>query len=142
MADGVDIKRPNYILPPSPNWYCSSAANCSIDGAYAFAAKSHVFVLDINSEPPAFRGQFSEHGDRVSAVSSSRVASTKLFVSASDDKTVKLWDKDSEKLLASHNTHQVRRFRFQLQCSFQTIVFNVLMTFVESRVHLFLFVHW
>jgi len=108
MADGEHTKSPICLLPPSPNWYCSSVADCSTGGAYAFAAKSNVFVLDINNEPPAFRGQFCEHADRVSAVCSSRAAPTKLFASTSDDKTVKLWDMDSKNMLASHNTHRVR----------------------------------
>lgn len=104
MADAEGV-----ILPPSPNWYCSSAADCSVNGVYAFAAKSHVFLLDINSEPPSVRGQFSEHGERVSGVGCSSRA-TKLFASASDDKTVKIWDMNDKTVLASHNAHHVSGF--------------------------------
>jgi gem associated protein 5 len=96
------------VLPPSPNWYCSSATDCSVTGAYAFVAKRRVYILDVSRDPPGFKGQFTEHADRTSAVvCCPHQGFSNLCVSGSDDKTVKIWDIETKLVAASHNAHQV-----------------------------------
>ena len=41
---------PSRMLPTSPNWYCSSVCDCSVEGGiYAYGAKNEVQLLDIAS---------------------------------------------------------------------------------------------
>lgn len=104
----ADDGRTNCVLPPSPNWYCSCAADCSLDGAYAFVAKKRVCVLDVSREPPCFKGKFTEHSDRTSAVVfCPHEGHSNLCVSGADDKSIKIWDIETKIVTASHNVHQV-----------------------------------
>ncbi|EDO37184.1 predicted protein [Nematostella vectensis] len=107
MADTSDLT--NYVLPASPNWYCSTGTDFSITGLYGFAAKKCVYLLDVNGPVPAFRGQFTEHTDRVSSVRfCPHALHPGLCASGADDKTVRLWDVETKGVLANHTTHTAK----------------------------------
>ncbi|EDO37187.1 predicted protein, partial [Nematostella vectensis] len=107
MADTSDLT--NYVLPASPNWYYSTGTDFSITGLYGFAAKKCVYLLDVNGPVPAFRGQFTEHTDRVSSVRfCPHALHPGLCASGADDKTVRLWDVETKGVLANHTTHTAK----------------------------------
>ena len=98
-----------FVLPSSPNWYCSSVADCSLSKIYAFCARNCVYLLDVNSSTPVFVGQLVGHAERVTSVSFSKHKLHASFLaSCSDDKTVKIWDLETKLALLEHKAHNVR----------------------------------
>lgn len=98
--------KPGFILPSSPNWFLSQAADVTRDGALlGFAAKSHAVILR-NDERRSFVGHLTGHSDRVtcfafhqySQLPSSTLLPTlgsnrrRLVVTASADRSVRVWD--------------------------------------------------
>lgn len=106
-AMAADTSR--FVLPASPNWYCSNVADCSLNKTYAFGARNCVYLLDVSSQPPAFEGQLTGHTERVTSVCFSKHKLHANFVaSGSDDKTVKIWDAETKLKLLEHKAHSVR----------------------------------
>jgi len=115
-----------FVLLPSPNWYCSSVADCSLTKIYAFGARNCVYLLDVSSDKPVFHGQLVGHTERVSSVCFSKHKLHANFVaSGSDDKTVKIWDTDTKLKLLEHKAHNVRTviFFFKLYVYFYLFIF-------------------
>ncbi|XP_041456060.1 gem-associated protein 5-like [Lytechinus variegatus] len=93
------------ILPPSPNWYLTSASSCSEDGTLAFATKSSVLLLDVTVSPPTFAGSLSGHAERVTSVAFRRTVGVsdgdaRLCASAGDDGIIKIWDTKNKSVLS------------------------------------------
>lgn len=102
-----------FVLPASPNWYCSAVADCSLNKLYAFGARNCVYLLDVSSQTPVFEGQLAGHTERVTSVSFSKHKLHANFVaSGSDDKTVKIWDAETKLTLLEHKAHSVRILSF------------------------------
>ena len=102
-----------FVLLASPNWYCSSVADCSLTKIYAFGARNCVYLLDVSSDKPVFHGQLVGHTERVSSVCFSKHKLHANFVaSGSDDKTVKMWDTETKLKLLEHKAHNVRTVVF------------------------------
>ena len=102
-----------FVLLGSPNWYCSSVADCSLTKIYAFGARNCVYLLDLSSDKPVFHGQLVGHTERVSSVCFSKHKLHVNFVaSGSDDKTVKIWDTETKLKLLEHKAHNVRTVIF------------------------------
>ena len=102
-----------FVLLASPNWYCSSVADCSLTKIYAFGARNCVYLLDVSSDKPVFHGQLVGHTERVSSVCFSKHKLHANFVaSGSDDKTVKIWDTETKLKLLEHKAHNVRSVIF------------------------------
>ena len=98
-----------FVLPASPNWYCSAVADCSLNKIYAFGARNCVYLLDVSSQTPVFDGQLAGHTERVTSVCFSKHTLHANFVaSGSDDKTVKIWDAETKLTLLEHKAHSVR----------------------------------
>ena len=98
-----------FVLPASPNWYCSTVADCSLSKIYAFGARNCVYLLDVSSTTPIFEGQLAGHAERVTSVSFSKhKPHTSFLASGSDDKTVKIWDLETKLALLEHKAHNVR----------------------------------
>ena len=57
-------------IPPSPNWYLSSASDANESGVYVYAARLNVYVLDISipSAGPRMLRCYMGHTERVSSV--------------------------------------------------------------------------
>lgn len=107
MADDAS----KFVLLASPNWYCSTVADCSLNSVYAFGARNCVYLLDVSSVSPVFAGQLDGHVERVTSVSFSKHKLHASFLaSGSDDKTVKIWDVGSKLALMEHKAHNVRIF--------------------------------
>ena len=107
-----------HVLPASPNWYCSSISDCSLTGIYAFGARSCIYLMDVNCDPPEFKGQLHGHSERVTAVSFSKhILHAALAASGADDKVVKVWDVEVKLPVAEHRAHQVRKERFDVMCA-------------------------
>lgn len=97
-----------FVLPTSPNWYCSAVADCSLSRIYAFGARNCVYLLDVSSATPVFEGQLAGHAERVTSVSFSKHKLHENFLaSGSDDKTVKIWDLETKLALLEHKAHNV-----------------------------------
>ena len=100
-----------FVLLASPNWYCSTVADCSLNSVYAFGARNCVYLLDVSSVSPIFEGQLDGHVERVTSVCFSKHKLHASFLaSGSDDKTVKIWDVGSKLALMEHKAHNVRIF--------------------------------
>ena len=98
-----------FVLPASPNWYCSTVADCSLSKIYAFGARNCVYLLDVSSTTPVFEGQLAGHVERVTSVGFSKdKLHTSFLASGSDDKTVKIWDLKTKLALLEHKAHNVR----------------------------------
>ena len=98
-----------FVLPASPNWYCSTVADCSLSKIYAFGARNCVYLLNVSSATPAFEGQLVGHAERVTSVGFSKHKLHASFLaSGSDDKTVKIWDVETKLALLEHKAHNVR----------------------------------
>ena len=46
------------VLPSSPVWYQTKASDTSIDGYFAFASRSLIYLLDIRQDVPSYFGKF------------------------------------------------------------------------------------
>ena len=104
-----------FVLPASPNWYCSSVADCSLNRIYAFGARNYVYLLDVSSATPVFEGQLAGHAERVTSVCFSKhKLHANFLASGSDDKTVKIWDVETKLALLEHKAHNVR-FRKEIE---------------------------
>eukprot|EP00898_Chlorokybus_atmophyticus_P004873 jgi/Chlat1/5387/Chrsp35S05218 len=92
-------------LPPSPNWYGAHLADWGgPDGAvYAYAARNVIAVM-LPSQLK-WQGILSGHKDRVTAVASLKNASN-VLVSGSMDKTIKVWNTRTMKLLHTLRGHK------------------------------------
>ena len=98
-----------FVLPASPNWYCSNVADCSLNNRYAFGARNCVYLLDVSLQTPSFEGQLAGHAERVTSVCFSKHKLQANFIaSGADDKTVKIWDTETRLTLLEHKAHSVR----------------------------------
>lgn len=98
-----------FVLPASPNWYCSNIADCSLNKIYVFGARNCLHLLNVDSQTPSFEGQLTGHAERVTSVCFSKHKVQANFVaSGSDDKTVKIWDTETKLMLLEHKAHNVR----------------------------------
>ena len=98
-----------FVLPASPNWYCSNIADCSLNKVYVFGARNYLYLLNVGSQTPSFEGQLTGHAERVTSVCFSKHKVQANFVaSGSDDKTVKIWDTETKLMLLEHKAHSVR----------------------------------
>ena len=71
--------------------------------------------MDVNCDPPEFKGQLHGHSERVTAVSFSKhILHAGLAASGADDKVVKVWDVEVKLPVAEHRAHQVRKERFDV----------------------------
>lgn len=98
-----------YMLPSSPNWYCSSVASWSSAGIYAFGCKNSISLLRVATN--RFIGDLMGHTNRVTAVefiNSPELidGGLQLCASGSDDLSVRVWDLGSRQVIASHRTHK------------------------------------
>ena len=123
-------------IPPSPNWFLSSASAADETGVYVYAARMNVYVFDV-SQPslgPRMRHCYMGHTERVTSVALSPksvsespasqrraddgeedgtvpevsdITAGLQCCSAGDDKTVKIWMVDSLSDVQSHNEHKV-----------------------------------
>ncbi|XP_070198207.1 gem-associated protein 5-like, partial [Littorina saxatilis] len=122
-------------LPPSPNWYLSSASDANEAGVYVYAARMNVYVFDISvpKSGPRMLRWYPGHTERVASVSLSpsavpasvaqqteeRVEESEgagikkadvtegvLCCSGGDDKMVKIWAVDSMADVQSHSEHK------------------------------------
>ena len=111
-----------FVLPASPNWYCSAVADCSLNKIYAFGARNCVYLLDVSSQTPVFDGQLAGHTERVTSVCFSKHKLHANFVaSGSDDKTVKIWDAETKLTLLEHKAHSVRILEVYVAYSKSTV---------------------
>ncbi|XP_074619191.1 gem-associated protein 5-like isoform X2 [Acropora palmata] len=95
-----------FVLPASPNWYCSNIADCSLNKIYVFGARNCLYLLNVDSQTPSFEGQLTGHAERVTSVCFSKHKVQANFVaSGSDDKTVKIWDTETKLMLLEHKAH-------------------------------------
>ncbi|GAM19238.1 hypothetical protein SAMD00019534_024130 [Acytostelium subglobosum LB1] len=105
--DEDDFNRSNinhiYVLPSSSNWYCSQTADFNQQRQlYCYASKMIVFLFDL--EKRQFIGELVGHTDRILSVCFNRL-STHLCLSASSDKTVRLWNIDTLTCQSFHDAH-------------------------------------
>ncbi|GBC04475.1 hypothetical protein RclHR1_00570031 [Rhizophagus clarus] len=83
-------------IPPSPNWFSYNIASLSPEtNLFAYAAASTIFLL--NAETLQYVGHLSGHSDKINALDTAGT----LCVSASSDKTVRCWDMENQKQVAS-----------------------------------------
>lgn len=113
-----------FVLPGSPNWYCSTVADCSLSKIYAFGARNCVYLLDVSSATPVFEGQLVGHAERVTSVSFTKHKLHASFLaSGSDDKTVKVWDLETKLALLEHKAHNVRSsYKISLNIVYQMLI--------------------
>jgi len=100
------------VLPASPNWYSSRVADANSHGIFVFGARRDVVVFNINMYPPAYKGTFRLHRDKVSAVALRSDGKDSLCCSGSEDGKVKIWNVESKALLSDHSTHNVRLLNY------------------------------
>ncbi|XP_022084839.1 gem-associated protein 5-like isoform X2 [Acanthaster planci] len=94
------------LLPPSPNWYCSQACDCSYDGLFAYATRNSIFLLDVRNNSPSYAGCLTGHSERVTAVKFGRETHDRhLCATAGDDGCVKVWDTRNKAVLNDHRYH-------------------------------------
>ena len=97
-----------YVLPASPNWYCSRVTDANKHGVFVFGAKHSIFVWNINVKPPRHLGYFRAHQERVVGLSLCRhLPSQPRCCSAGEDGKVKIWDLDSRTQIAEHSEQKV-----------------------------------
>ncbi|XP_033632264.1 gem-associated protein 5-like [Asterias rubens] len=98
------------LLPPSPNWYCSQASDCSEDGLFAYSTRSVVFLLDLRTSPPCYVGCLAGqagHSNRVTAVKFGHgIRGKHLCATAGDDCTVRVWDVIGRAMKTEHHFHK------------------------------------
>ena len=125
-----------FVLPASPNWYCSSVADCSLNRIYAFGARNYVYLLDVSSATPVFEGQLAGHAERVTSVCFSKhKLHANFLASGSDDKTVKIWDVETKLALLEHKAHNVR-FRKEIGLHVNLFILDILHVLMDwSIVH-------
>ena len=97
-----------YVLPASPNWYCSRVTDANKHGVFVFGAKHSIFVWNINVKPPRHLGYFRAHQERVVGLSLCRhLPSQPRCCSAGEDGKVKIWDLDSQTQISEHSEQKV-----------------------------------
>ena len=98
------------LLPPSPNWYCSQASDCSEDGLFAYSTRSVVFLLDLRTSPPCYVGCLAGqagHSNRVTAVKFGHgIRGKHLCATAGDDCTLRVWDVIGRAMKTEHHFHK------------------------------------
>ncbi|RIA92993.1 WD40-repeat-containing domain protein [Glomus cerebriforme] len=83
-------------IPPSPNWFLYNIVSLSPETNFlAYAAATTVFLL--NAETLQYVGYLSGHSNKINALDTAGY----LCVSGSSDKTVRCWDMESQKQVAS-----------------------------------------
>ncbi|CAI2175727.1 16116_t:CDS:10 [Funneliformis geosporum] len=93
MKENAKIFR---CIPPSANWFSYNTASLSAEAnLFAYAAATTVFLL--NAETLQYVGYLSGHSDKINALDTAGT----LCVSGSSDKTVRCWDMESQKQVAS-----------------------------------------
>lgn len=106
-VDSIEEAKGFLILPPSPNWYCSSIGECLPNGILAFGARNNIVLLNLVSQ--RVEAILDGHSNRVSAVDFSS-----QLVSGSLDKSVIVWNlnpklhwRTSKRILKQHKEHKV-----------------------------------
>ena len=102
----------DYILPASPNWYCSRIVDCDSRGIVCIGCKNAIYVWNVLLQPPKFISYITAHHERVVGVSLCPVEAGSLgplwCCSVGEDGKVRIWDFDNKSLLKEHELHKVR----------------------------------
>ena len=112
-----DLKMAEQILPPSPNWFLTTVASCSLSGVLAYGVRNGIVVIDsvVQKEagPPTIKMKAlpNAHREKVTSVSFSKRTlpdsglATFPLASASEDGSVMIWNMTTMKLAQEHREH-------------------------------------
>lgn len=101
-----------FLLPASPNWYCSKISDCNKEGIYAFGTKDNLTLWNIYSRTCI--GHVGSHSNRVTCLEFLKGESNYLIATGSSDKLVCIWDYRTKSLFKHHNEHKVDYLSFIL----------------------------
>ncbi|PIK60770.1 putative gem-associated protein 5 [Apostichopus japonicus] len=92
-------------LPPSPNWYSSTASDTNQDGVLAYASRNSVSLLNISDDGQTLIGYLHGHEQRVAAVAFNKL-DNQLLATCGDDCMVKVWNWHSKSVIKEHKSHE------------------------------------
>ena len=100
-------------LPPSPNWFLSTALACANDGTVAWGARNCLVIArpQPNSKVPKYSLITNVHPEKVVSVAFSPEFGSKeknFIVSGGDEHIVRIWDLDTMLAVSAQSFHDVR----------------------------------
>jgi len=98
-----------YVLPASPNWYCSRIVDCSVNGTACIGAKNAIDLWDISADPAKYMCRIDAHSERIVGVSLCHAAGSEpqRCCSVAQDGKVRVWNLENRELMHEHSRHKV-----------------------------------